>query len=100
MDIRTASADFSAPVRGGGPRTATQAVIFPRPVAQAAVDLLGYSAAFGGDDDHNFGRCQSRVEATLNDNVVTVTSTLGLRDWSGDWDGQYDGRIFFTVIGE
>ncbi len=100
MEIRTASADFSAPLRGSGPRTATQAVIFPRAVDKAAVGLLGYSVAFGDGDDHNFGKCQIRVEAAINDNVVTVTSTLGLRDWSGDWDDDYLGSVDFAVIAD
>jgi hypothetical protein len=32
MQVRLASADFSAPIRGSGPRTVTQPVIFPRAV--------------------------------------------------------------------
>src|SRR5262249_11553034 len=31
-------------------------------------------------------------------NTVTVTATLGLRDWSGNWDDNYQGRVDFVVL--
>ncbi len=99
MDIRTGSADFSS-LRGSGPRTAQQAIVFPRNVDKAAVGLLGYSVEFGDNNDHNFGRCEIRVEATITANVVTVTSTLGLRDFSGDWDDDYLGSVDFAVLAD
>ena len=100
MEIRIGSADFSAPLRGSGPRTATQAIVFPRAVNQAAVGLIGYSAAFGDNDDHNIGKLQIQVEGTITSNVVNVTATLGLRDWSGDWDDDYQGTVEFTVLAD
>ena len=100
MEIRIGSADFSAPLRGSGPRTASQAVIFPRAVNQAAVGLIGYSAAFGDNDDHNIGKLQIKVDATVTSNVVNVTATLGLRDWSGDWDDDYQGTVEFAVLAD
>jgi hypothetical protein len=100
MDIRTASADFSAPLRGSGPRTASQAVIFPRPVDRVAVGIVGYSVAFGDHSDHAVGRVQIQVESTISDNVVTVTATLGLRDFSGSWDDDYQGTVDFAVLAD
>ena len=100
MEIRTAIADFSSPMRGSGPRTATQTLVFPRNVATATAGLTGYTAEFSPDDDHNLGRVQIQVDTVINANTVTVTATLGLRDWSGDWDDKYDGQIFVAVIGE
>ncbi len=100
MEIRTASADFSAPISGSGPRTASQAVIFPRAVKQAAVGLLGYSVAYGNNDDHHVGLIDIKVDPVINDNVVTVNATLGLRDWSGNWDDDYLGTVEFAVLAD
>lgn len=100
MEIRTATADFSSPVSGSGPRTASQTLVFARTVNQATVGLLGYSVAFGDNDDHNVGAIQIKVDSSINSNTVTVTATLGLRDWSGDWDDEYLGTIEFAVIAD
>ncbi len=99
MEFRVASADFSAPVRGSGPRTVTQAVIFPRTVDQAVAGLAGYTLAFA-DDDHHVGKLECSCDTTINDNVVQVTATLGVRDWSGEWDDNYQGNVQFAVIAE
>jgi hypothetical protein len=73
MEIRSGSVDFSLPMRGNGPRTSSQTIVFPRPVTSAAAGLSGYTIEFSGGD---------------------------LRDWSDGGDDQYDGRIYFTIIGE
>lgn len=98
MDIRTGSVLFPA-LRGSGPRTASQTVVFPRNVARAAVGLSGYSAGFSGDD-HHFGNFQVSLSRTFSANTVTVTATLGVRDWSGTWDDNYEGTIRFVVLAE
>lgn len=100
MELRTASADFSSPVRGSGPRTVTQPVIFPRTVTDAAVGITGQSLGYAPPDDHHVGRLEVTAEATTNDNVVTVTATLGVRDWSGNWDDDYQGSVDFVVLAE
>lgn len=99
MELRVLSADFSAPVRGSGPRTATQAIVFPRAVQEATSGLAGYTLAFAGDD-HHVGKIEVRLDTAVNGNVVEVTATLGLRDWSGDWDDNYQGNVQFAVLAE
>ena len=95
MDIRTGSVLFPA-LKGSGPRTASQTVIFPRTVLQAAVGLAGSSAGFSGSD-HHLGLFSVVASHVVAANTVTVTVSLGVRDWSGDWD---DSQVFFAVIGE
>ena len=41
-----------------------------------------------------------QVSGEVNDNVVVVTATLGLRDWSGNWDDTYFGNIEFAVLAD
>jgi hypothetical protein len=100
MELRTASADFSSPVRGSGPRTASQTIVFPRDVSVATVGLTGYTIEFSPPDDHHIGRMQLQLDATVNANTVTVIATLGLRDWSGNWDDNYDGNVEFVVLAD
>ena len=99
MDSRSGSIDFSLPLSGSGPRTASQTVVFPRTVKAAAAGLAGYTIAFSGGD-HHVGRLEVRLDAAINANTVTVNATLGLRDWSGNWDDQYDGTVEFAVVAE
>ncbi len=98
MEIRTGSVLFQS-LRGNGPRTASQTVIFPRNVERAAVGIAGYSAGFSGDD-HHFGNMQVVVDHTVNANTVDVTVTFGVRDWSGDWDDNYEGTVRFVVLAD
>jgi hypothetical protein len=99
MQIRTGSIDFSAPLRGSGPRVASQTVVFPRSVVSALAGLGGYTIAYSGDD-HHVGRMEVRLDATVNANTVTVEARLGLRDWSGNWDDDYNGTIEFTLLAD
>lgn len=99
MQIRLASADFSAPLRGSGPRTVTQPVVFPRPVLSATAGLVGYSLGYAGDD-HHVGQLDVRLDTTITDNVVIVTAYLGVRDWSGTWDDNYRGVVDFSVVAD
>jgi len=100
MEIRSGSVDFSMPLSGSGPRTATQTLVFPRPVTDATAGIVGYLAEFSGGNDHNIGQLQIRLETEILDNTVTVNATFGLRDWSGNWDDQYDGNISFVVLAD
>ncbi len=92
MDIRTGSVLFPA-------LSAPDPGIFPRTVFQAAVGLAGCSAGFSGSD-RNFGLFSVVADHVVAANTVTVTVSLGARDWSGDWDANDDKQVFFTVIGE
>jgi hypothetical protein len=100
MEIQTGSVDFSSPLSGSGPRTGQQTVIFSRNVTSAAVGITGYFVGYAPTDDHHVGQIQIKVEPTINANVVIVTATLGLRDWSGNWDDPYQGSIDFAVVAD
>ena len=100
MEIRLASADFSSPMRGSGPRVTPQTIVFARQVNAATAGIVGYSIGYSPNDDHHVGRMEVRVDTAVNGNTVTVTATLGLRDWSGDWDDNYQGRIDFVVLAD
>ena len=97
MEIRTSSIDFSAPLRGSGPRVASQTVVFPRQVTTAVAGLSGYTIGYSGDD-HHVGKIDIRINATINANTVSVEAHLGLRDWSGDWDDNYNGTVEFVLL--
>jgi hypothetical protein len=98
VEVRTGSLFFPA-LRGSGPRAATQAVIFPREVTHAIAGLSGYSAGFSGND-HHLGQLDVRLDTATNANVVEVTGTFGLRDWSGSWDDDYTGTVLFSVLAD
>lgn len=100
MEIRVDSLDFSQPLRGSGPRSATKTLIFPRAVVSAVAGLTGYLSEFSGNDDHHVGLLDVRLTHEINGNAVTVTGNFGLRDWSGTWDDNYDGVLNFVVLAE
>lgn len=100
MEIRTTSLDFSSPIRGSGPRTGSQTIVFPRNVNVATAGLTGYTLEYSPSDDHHVGRMQIQVDTAISANTVTVTASLGLRDWSGDWDDNYDGNIQCVVLAD
>src|SRR6266540_1650192 len=49
MEIRSGSVFFPR-LRGGGPRTVTETLLFARDVERAVAGLSGYAVSFGGDD--------------------------------------------------
>ncbi len=98
MEIRTGSIFFPS-LRGSGPRTATSDIHFARDVEQSVCGLTGSSVGFSGDD-HHIGLMDIRVESEVEGDLVRVTGTLGLRDWSGNWDDDYDGVIQFAVAAD
>jgi hypothetical protein len=59
MEIRTGSIDFSAPLRGSGPRVASQTVVLPRQVVSAVVGLGEYTVAYSGNE-HRLGPLQQQ----------------------------------------
>jgi hypothetical protein len=100
MEIRRGTIDFSLPLRGSGPRTSSQTVVFPRAVLSATSGLAGYMVEYSPGDDHHVGRVEIKLDTNISSNTVTVNGTLGLRDWSGNWDDNYDGFIDFVVLAE
>ena len=99
MELRSGSLTFPS-LSGGGPQTATQALVFPRGVLQATAGLTGYSIGYTSPDDHHVGLLQVQLDATLNANVVIVDGSMGVRDWSGNWDDRYQGTIEFIVAAD
>jgi hypothetical protein len=98
MLVRAGSASFM-PLRGDGPRTIAQPVLFPRAVRRATAGLIGYSISYP-NDDHHLGRLQVQLDTQVDGPLVQVTTTYGLRDWSGSWDDDYAGVIDFVVLAE
>ncbi|MEP7253786.1 MAG: hypothetical protein ABI683_15440 [Ginsengibacter sp.] len=100
MEIRTSSINFSK-VRGSGPQQRTAAIHFPREVLRATAGITGYTAGFSQDTgDHHVGNLKIRVESSVDGDLVNVTATLGVRDWSGDWDDNYEGTVQFVVLAD
>jgi hypothetical protein len=98
MEMRTGSVLFP-PVRGSGPQTTTQTFNFPREVERAVAGLVGYTAGFNGDD-HHLGQLDVKLSTEVDSDVVIVTGTFGLRDWSGEWDDNYTGTIQFVLLAD
>lgn len=99
MEIRTSSIAFSR-ARGTFPRSQSSTVSFPANVRQAVALLTGADFGFSPRDDHHLGMVDVRVNSSVAGANVTVTATLGVRDWSGDVDDDYEGTVYFAVIAE
>ena len=99
MEIRTGSIGFGRD-QGSGPRTDTQDIDFGQAVAQANAVLTGADFGFSPRDDHHLGRVDIKVDAAVLGNVVRVTATLGVRDWSDNFDDDYEGTVHFAVLAE
>lgn len=98
MEIRRSSVHFPR-LRGSGPRTITQAINFNREVQRAIAGLDSFSTGFRGDD-HHIGLLDIRLATSIDDDVVRVTATFGIRDWSGNWDDDYEGTVQFSVLAD
>lgn len=84
-----------------GPRTATQVFNFTAPVRQAVAVLAGTDFGFSRPDgDHHMGRVTTVLDLTVDDDVVTVEGSFGVRDWSEDWDDDYQGSMQFLLLAE
>ncbi len=99
MELRTSSINFPK-LRGNGPVTQTTDIHFPREVQKAIAGIIGYSSGFSGGNDHHLGKLQVQLDTEIDGDLVKVTGTFGLRDWSGDWDDDYEGNIQFVVVAE
>ncbi len=99
MEIRADSISFG---RGKNtfPRTDTKDVQFPSNVRQATALLTGTDFGFSPTDDHHLGSVDVRVDSNILNDIVRVTATLGVRDWSGDVDDDYEGTVYFAVLAE
>jgi hypothetical protein len=99
MEIRTGSIAFGR-AQDVSPRTASQDETFASNVAQATAVLTGTEFGFSPQDDHHLGEVDIKVDSNVLGNIVRVTATLGVRDWSGDVDDDYEGTVFYAVIAE
>lgn len=100
MEVRDGTVAFDR-LRGSGPQTAVQEVIFNAPVTQAAAFLRGFDVAFSPRDDHHLGKLEVGLDASIDPLApqrVNVEVTYGLRDWSNEWDDAYEGEIHFVVV--
>ena len=98
MEMRRSSVTFPR-MRGSGPRVAQSSINFGRSVQRAVAGLVGFSSGFRGDD-HHLGNLNLRLDTAIDDDVVNVSVTYGLRDWSGNWDDDYHGVIQFVVLAD
>jgi hypothetical protein len=99
MELKTGSIAFGRD-KGVSPRTATQDETFDRNVTQATAVLTGADFGFSPRDDHHLGEVVIKVDANVLGNIVRVTASLGVRDWSGDVDDDYEGTVFYAVVAE
>lgn len=99
MEVKTGSIAFGRG-RNVSPRTATQDETFDRNVTQATAVLTGTEFGFSPRDDHHLGEVDIKVDSNVLGNIVRVTATLGVRDWSGDVDDDYEGTVFYAVLAE
>ncbi|RAT97701.1 hypothetical protein [Brevibacillus sp. Leaf182] len=101
MEMKTDFISFGS-YSGDGPRTASKHIVFGSNVLKATAILTGTDFGFSPKKDQHLGMVNIKVDATTpdNSNIVTVTATLGVRDWSGSWDDKYEGNIYFAVIAE
>lgn len=99
MERRTGSLAF--PRARGGPRTDTSVFNFTGPVRQAVAVLTGTDFGFSQPDgDHHVGRVSTLLDVAVDDDVVTVEGTLGVRDWSGEWDDDFEGSLQFLLLAD
>jgi hypothetical protein len=98
MEVRGGSLTFDR--RRGNARTDERTFNFNSPVNQAVAILTGTEFGFSARDDHHLGLVNVRLDTSIDDDVVTVTGTFGVRDWNGDWDDDYEGTIQFLLLAE
>jgi hypothetical protein len=101
MQIVSDSIPFNS-FEGSGPRQDSKIITLPANATQAIAVLTGFNAAFSpSDGDHHLGNLDIRLNAAFvpsTQNLVEVTATFGLRDWSDEWDDKYEGVIRFAVV--
>ncbi len=99
MEVRTGTLSFLR-ARDIGPRTEPMTFNFSNPVRQAVAGLVGTNFGFSPRDDHHLGLVNVRLSTSINNDVVTVEGTFGVRDWSGEYDDDYEGSIQFVLMAE
>ena len=99
METRTGTLSFPR-ARDIGPRTANASFNFTTAVRAAVAALTGTNFGFSPRDDHHLGVVNVRLSTTIDDDVVTVEGTFGVRDWSDNWDDDYEGNIQFVLLAE
>ena len=67
-------------------------VNFTSPVTQAVAGLTGTDFGFSPRDDHHLGLVSVKLATSIDNDIVTVEGTFGVRDWSDNWDDDYEGR--------
>ncbi|RAT97702.1 hypothetical protein [Brevibacillus sp. Leaf182] len=110
MEIRTGSLSFPS-IKGIGPRKAEVVFNFNQTVSQAVAGLIGTNFGFSPIEictgltcfrigDHHLGNVNIRLDTRVDDDVVIVEGTFGVRDWSDNWDDLYEGSIQFVLLTE
>jgi hypothetical protein len=99
MELRSGSFTFPR-ARGIELRTDNRSFNFTSPVRQAVAILAGTKFGFSARDDHHLGKVVVRLATAIDDDVVNVTGTFGVRDWSGDVDDDYEGNLQFVLLAE
>src|SRR6266480_7131663 len=98
MEVRSGALTFDR--RSGTSRTDERTFNFNSPVNQAEAILTGTNFGFSPRDDHHLGLVNVRLDTSVDDDVVTVIGTFGVRDWSGEWDDDYEGTIQFLLLAD
>lgn len=99
MELRAGSFTFPK-ARDIELRTDQRSFNFTSPVRQAVAILAGTKFGFSPRDDHHLGKVVVRLATAIDDDVVQVTGTFGVRDWSGDVDDDYEGNMQFVLVAE
>lgn len=99
MEIRSGTLSFPR-ARDIGPRVDRMTFNFTNPVRQAVALLTGTNFGFSRRDDHHLGMVNTRLSTLIDDDVVTVEGTFGVRDWSDNWDDAYEGTIQFLLLAD
>jgi hypothetical protein len=100
VEIRTGSLTFPSE-HDTGPRTTFAVFNFTKSVSQAVAALAGTGFGFSQPHgDHHLGQVNVSLSTAWDDDVVTVTGTFGVRDWSNNFDDYYDGTIQFVLLAE
>jgi hypothetical protein len=99
MEIRAGSLTFPR-TRDSGPQTDRIFFNFTNPVRQAVAILQGTNFGFSPRDDHHLGMVNVRLSTSIDDDVVAVEGTFGVRDWSNDRDDDCEGNIQFVLLAD
>jgi hypothetical protein len=100
MEVRTGTLTFPS-ASAIGPHSVTKELLFSAPVRRAVAGLVGTAFGFSqSGGDHHLGLVDALLSTDVLNDVVTVTGTFGVRDWSGEYDDPYEGSIQFIVLAE